>query len=395
MMLSVVNRGYQNTQRADATNIYPLLTKTLTEKELNVMANSTLPQEHGKKQEITKELIEELYINQGKTHRECAEHLGFCTHGPIQALFKRYGIKSRPGKFQKGVAVNKGVKRFGSENSGWKGGKDYPVVCIDCEKEFYVYRSEKSNYKRCDECRKKISESRDFVGKRFGLLTVIKDNGRLNSRIAWLCKCDCGKETTVRSQDLKEGKTQSCGDCLRLTGEKHPLWVGGPKIAVYDTYAAQISFCEDVRRDPANSIAMQVKCAYCGKWFPPSMHAVVARIRVLYAQKGATGEARFYCSTGCKESCPTYRKKEYPKGFRKATSREVVPELRQIVLERDGWKCQKCGSTDTLHCHHIKGYTQEKMFANDPDNCITLCKKCHREIHKTPGCGYRDLDCKK
>lgn len=58
----------------------------------------------------------------------------------------------------------------------------------------------------------------DLTGKRFGRLMVIK---RTNDYISpkgyratmWLCKCDCGNFTTVRTSDLKSKRTESCG-CL-------------------------------------------------------------------------------------------------------------------------------------------------------------------------------------
>jgi hypothetical protein len=57
----------------------------------------------------------------------------------------------------------------------------------------------------------------NFVGRRFGRLTVIergtnKDNGRV---ITWICKCDCGTYTTVRAPHLVNGTSCSCG-CLRI-----------------------------------------------------------------------------------------------------------------------------------------------------------------------------------
>ncbi len=54
----------------------------------------------------------------------------------------------------------------------------------------------------------------DLTGQRFNRLLVIeraKENK--NNRPAWVCKCDCGNITTVKSNDLRAGKTQSCG-CL-------------------------------------------------------------------------------------------------------------------------------------------------------------------------------------
>lgn len=135
------------------------------------------------------------------------------------------------------------------------------------------------------------------------------------------------------------------------------------------------------------------ECAYCGKKFNPIVRAVSARLNVINGSH--KGESRLYCSQSCKKSCPTYGQLKYPKRYRKATSREANPQLRQIVLKRDNYTCQKCGSTEYLHCHHVVPAKQNPMTANDPDVCITLCKKCHKEIHKQDGCKYHELQCKK
>lgn len=56
----------------------------------------------------------------------------------------------------------------------------------------------------------------DLTGCRFGRLTVIEKApqmpGGTNAR--WLCKCDCGNETVVRSTSLRKGESTSCG-CYR------------------------------------------------------------------------------------------------------------------------------------------------------------------------------------
>ena len=56
---------------------------------------------------ITKEILEELYINQGLSVRECAKKLGLPSHGAISWRLKKFGIKARPGRFQKGNTFNK------------------------------------------------------------------------------------------------------------------------------------------------------------------------------------------------------------------------------------------------------------------------------------------------
>lgn len=69
----------------------------------------------------------------------------------------------------------------------------------------------------------------------------------------------------------------------------------------------------------------------------------------------------------------------------------MQPELRQMVFERDNWICWKCGTTESLHCHHKEGIRWEPLQSADMDMCITLCKKCHKEVHKKDGCGYNEM----
>ena len=84
---------------------------------------------------------------------------------------------------------------------------------------------------------------------------------------------------------------------------------------------------------------------------------------------------------------------KYPKGFKKSTSREVQPDLRKMVLARDNWECQMCGSDEELHCHHITGVEQNPIESADVANCITFCKTCHKKVHSEKGCRYFELRC--
>lgn len=55
----------------------------------------------------------------------------------------------------------------------------------------------------------------DITGQRFGRLTAIKPVKRPDSNLTyWLCKCDCGNETTVYFGSLRRGDTKSCG-CIQ------------------------------------------------------------------------------------------------------------------------------------------------------------------------------------
>lgn len=163
--------------------------------------------------------------------------------------------------------------------------------------------------------------------------------------------------------------------------------------ASYELFKDKLTV-DECSRLSDDGISIEVKCRYCGKYFIPTYRETYRRVYSLNNTDSDTS-GFLYCSGACKKACPTYQQKKYPKGFREATSREVQPELRQMVLERDGWVCQKCGATEVeLHCHHIEGVMQNPIESADIDNCITLCKSCHKEVHKEVGCRYTDLQCK-
>lgn len=50
--------------------------------------------------------------------------------------------------------------------------------------------------------------------------------------------------------------------------------------------------------------------------------------------------------------------------------------VKRAILIRDDHTCTKCGGKELLDVHHKDGTSR-----NDPDNLITLCKKCHDKIH--------------
>ena len=57
--------------------------------------------------------------------------------------------------------------------------------------------------------------TKDLTGQHFGRLTAIEPtNKRSGSSVVWLCKCDCGNEKGISSNDLRRGSTKSCG-CLQ------------------------------------------------------------------------------------------------------------------------------------------------------------------------------------
>ena len=54
----------------------------------------------------------------------------------------------------------------------------------------------------------------DLTGQRFGRLTVLERAQNIGKDIAWLCQCDCRKQSVVLGNSLRRGISKSCG-CLR------------------------------------------------------------------------------------------------------------------------------------------------------------------------------------
>jgi hypothetical protein len=58
------------------------------------------------------------------------------------------------------------------------------------------------------------SRIQNLTSQRFGRLLVLSYVGKNYPRTAWLCACDCGESKVVFANNLRSGKTKSCG-CLR------------------------------------------------------------------------------------------------------------------------------------------------------------------------------------
>lgn len=71
----------------------------------------------------------------------------------------------------------------------------------------------KAGYRRSCGCLSHPAR-KDYIGKRFGRLTVTAYVGKRDGMHRWKCVCDCGNETIVGQTLLQTGKTKSCG-CLQ------------------------------------------------------------------------------------------------------------------------------------------------------------------------------------
>jgi hypothetical protein len=90
-------------------------------------------------------------------------------------------------------------------------------------------------------------------------------------------------------------------------------------------------------------------------------------------------EQRMACAYLLDEMYPPWR--EIPELVGVMARRTDSRAWRKQVLERDGYRCVKCGGTKRLHAHHLQSWAEAPMLRLDVRNGVTLCEPCHITWH--------------
>jgi 5-methylcytosine-specific restriction endonuclease McrA len=124
--------------------------------------------------------------------------------------------------------------------------------------------------------------------------------------------------------------------------------------------------CADTHRNDLRKVdKIEKLCLHCGK--PFSDHPCHA-------------ERRKYCSYECAN-------KEFEKlctlqeGMNEFYDCAFWKRLRSLVLERDNYRCQKCGEDKKVIVHHVQ--PRRAGGEDKENNLISLCPICHRKEHKS------------
>lgn len=218
--------------------------------------------------------------------------------------------------------------------------KHYKITCGTCGKEFEVPEHLKNTAKFCsDECR----------------VADLKKNNTIEP-----CAY-CGKSVEVNWRNKKSKRKYCSPEC----------------------YYADIA---------AKS---KVVCTGCGKEFE-AHHSRIGYYKDLYCS------IECYLENNGLPSIPGFVKNERWEQIRsRLASKAIYLKWRCSVLERDGYKCSECKSTDELRVHHkmtlldiskkynpnfsldeefIQATINSKEF-QDINNGITLCNSCHLKEH--------------
>lgn len=89
---------------------------------------------------------------------------------------------------------------------------------------------------------------KDISAQRFGRLIALSPSGRSNDRqVVWLCQCDCGNTSKVKSGNLRSGTTNSCG-CLQ-TESRYIKKHAGVDTPEYGSWRSMLSRCANVKNN--------------------------------------------------------------------------------------------------------------------------------------------------
>lgn len=89
-----------------------------------------------------------------------------------------------------------------------------------------------------------MAKGPNHIGQRFGRLLVtarLESDKRGNSR--WLCKCDCGNESTPLGQSLRSGVTISCGCAAKEINSERSTKHGASGTPAYKAWHQMIQRC--------------------------------------------------------------------------------------------------------------------------------------------------------
>jgi hypothetical protein len=188
--------------------------------------------------------------------------------------------------------------------------------------------------------------------------------------------------------------SQECKGKALNTGEDNPNYNGGPAILECERCGEEFTkqrsqrdkgrFCSHsckakwlykngVIEPPSgrNKGGEEQPCSWCGNeiYIPPA-------------------ELEWYENHYCNNNCRAKHHAERFSGENHPNWKEDTPndrlyqtrgwkETRKKALERDGYECQVCGSTEQLEVHHIQPVS-DGGAKFDVDNTVTLCMPHHQ-----------------
>lgn len=230
-----------------------------------------------------------------------------------------------------------------------------------------------------------MGKLKDLTGQRFGRLIVIERGSNDSSnKTRWKCKCDCGNETLVRSSNLLNGTTTSCG-CVRkeiarnkaIEQWKDEEYSNKMKDVMKDI-SNKLWEDEDYKNMRSNSTSEQNKLRWENEEYRKHMSETNKKV----------WEDEEYRKLHTKENHYNYNHNLTDKDREDRRMQEGYTEWSRQVKENANFTCDCCGTHGCkLYSHHLNSYNLYENLRLDLNNGVCLCEQCHKNFHKRYGYG--------
>ncbi len=272
------------------------------------------------REQLTKDVVYDLYVNQGYSTRDVAEVFGV-GQTTIRRFMKKVNIQARH-PHEKTDHYHQKMKpiyeRYKEENS-----KHMKNVCLNCGNEFDVTYLDKYRKYCSDTCRKEA-------------ITIVPNE--------YYCTM-CGDK--IINVNGKNYERRFCPECL----PKH--------------------------RSETQTKRIIRNCGYCGK----ELSVIPTRAKAKYVYCNIECMGKHYSEIHTGENNPTWKggKKHYQGNW--LAARNIVRERDFYTCQICGITEIEYGKQ--MSVHHIKNYREykNKIWANKPNNLICLCAECHTFVH--------------
>lgn len=244
-----------------------------------------------------------------------------------------------------------------------------------------------------------IYNNPDFIGQRFGRLTVIgieHNDNKKQPRWIWRCKCDCGNETHVRADYVYHKHSASCGCAVH--DNKPNLKHGESKTRLYHIWKSIHSRCSPVK----NKCNAQCHYRYggrgirvCEEWDDYENFARWARENGY--REDLTIERINNDGNYCPENCRWASVREQT--WNRRTTRYVTYQGRNMALA-EACKIANAPYKTVFSRIEYQGWSFEKAISTPINATRKLrrfqrtCSVCGKEfISRSPGGRYCSKEC--
>lgn len=235
--------------------------------------------------------------------------------------------------------------------------------------------------------RKKLEKELDKLtikpGDKFSRWTVIgEDPVRDKHRnIKFICQCECGTVRSVLGRGLKKGLSKSCHCQSKIISRICPVCKKEFLIKQHKKRKfCSMGCCFKGRTVPKrNGKFIELTCDNCNATFKREIGMVNIAIK--------NNRKHSFCSSKCQQQYMRGANVACWKGgisraYQFGYHTKAYKDWRNRVFTRDDYTCQACYKKGGyLHAHHKNGFTHFPEVRFDTNNGITLCKKCHTEVH--------------